>query len=77
MTSSSAPALSPRNPAAGNPYLYSYSLAGVVDDDLGNHGISSIYAHRTPPAPLPEYLDPQSRPSPPWSRKTARNSAAP
>jgi prepilin-type processing-associated H-X9-DG protein len=36
-----------RNPRAGNPYLYSYSLTSVVDSQ--NRGISSIYAPGLPP----------------------------
>ena len=36
-----------KNPASGNPYLYSYSLTSVVSDV--NHGISSIYAAGLPP----------------------------
>ncbi len=36
-----------RNPASGNPYLYSYSLTSVVDGV--NRGISSVYAVGLPP----------------------------
>jgi prepilin-type N-terminal cleavage/methylation domain-containing protein len=36
-----------KNPAAGNPYLYSYSLTSVVEDV--NKGISSVYAAGLPP----------------------------
>ncbi len=38
-----------RAPAAGNPYLYSYSLTSLVDGSLVNHGISSVYAAGLPP----------------------------
>jgi prepilin-type N-terminal cleavage/methylation domain-containing protein/prepilin-type processing-associated H-X9-DG protein len=38
-----------KNPASGNPYLYSYSLTSVVDGSLNNHGISSVYANGLPP----------------------------
>ena len=38
-----------KNPKAGNPYLYSYSLTSVVDDSLSNRGISSVYAAGLPP----------------------------
>ena len=36
-----------KNPKAGNPYLYSYSLLSLVTS--GNRGISSIYASGQPP----------------------------
>jgi prepilin-type N-terminal cleavage/methylation domain-containing protein len=36
-----------KNPKAGNPYLYSYSLLSYVTS--GNRGISSIYASGQPP----------------------------